>query len=763
MSVNQQYNKTITFKPSEPRNDDFDICYLTYNGKLTKIVDYFNKLPISKSKEIVKNTFDEETRRNSLQISSFLNFSNIFLYLLTYDADPYYSDINGQSTFHMIAYRGHTKLLSLLLNHQRYKMKMKSIEKIDNIKRSSGFSKLDIVKGKLSRAVHLTELNVNKFADMQKALREEAKRLIKEFVDKLGEALTKKDKEGQTPLHLAAMSKFPLSHLVCYQILDFDFFKLDETWNDYISLFEDLQTLEIKQERMCDPRRSLRLERELVTLLGDQIIKEELSPYFNSLKKEMLKKIINMQDNNGDSILHISAFHGDFRIVNKLVFFGGNKKLTNNEGKLPVDLAKDNFVRKVLTNLNKAAKSSDEKNITELVNFGQDINEKISMFSQAPIHKIIESKEEKKYEVLQKMLDMGADPNIKDSNGWSALHYACQFGDIESVKILIKANADIDSYSNNKRLPLHFAANMNYPDIVKFLLENKSNADYKDDQGCTPMHLAAKQGNTKCIEHLLAFGADLYATDFRGWNILHYAAFHGHKKTVRFIAKYDADNDVLRTTKNSQNKLPIEIVRDPSVKPFFVSLWHAAKDGDLDMTRNLINSGEDVNAPSHFEENTPLHIAVMNNHYLLVRLLIEEEGANKTLINKDEKEPWEYAAEMNKIILAKYKGCGDRNRDTIDLRDVAREAFNKMKLKKKDEYFDSTIGKGNWKIRVWNAQDFSGKICKKLNVEEHMQERKDAENNQNNNVNEEKRDNTNEIRNSDMNVQREEVIKQQTA
>ena len=40
MSVNQQYNKTITFKPSEPTNDDFDICYLTYNGKLTKIVDY---------------------------------------------------------------------------------------------------------------------------------------------------------------------------------------------------------------------------------------------------------------------------------------------------------------------------------------------------------------------------------------------------------------------------------------------------------------------------------------------------------------------------------------------------------------------------------------------------------------------------------------------------------------------------------------------------------------------------------------------------
>ena len=94
-----------------------------------------------------------------------------------------------------------------------------------------------------------------------------------------------------------------------------------------------MQALEIKQERMCDPRRSLRLEREFVTLLGDQVIKEALSPYFNTLKKELLKKVINMQDNNGDSILHISAFHGDFRIVNKLVFFGGDKKMMNGENK----------------------------------------------------------------------------------------------------------------------------------------------------------------------------------------------------------------------------------------------------------------------------------------------------------------------------------------------------------------------------------------------------------------------------------------------
>lgn len=732
MSLNQKYNKTITFKPTQPSPDrPFDLCFLTYYGKLTKIVDHFNKLTVREGAQIVKDSFDADSNRNCLEICSFLNFSNIFLYLLTYDADPYYCDANMQSTWHIIGYRGHTKLLGLLLNHERYKMKIKALEQIDNIKRSYGFSNLDIVKGKLSRAVHQNETNKTKFINLQKAVRDEAKRLLQEFINKIEAALTEKDKQGQTPLHLAAMSKFPLSHLVVYMFLDFEFFKYDETWDDYLAVFEDLQGLEIKQERMYDPRRCMRLERELMTLLGENVIKNELSSYYHKLKTTLMKKIINMQDKNGDSILHISAFHGDFRIVNKLVFFGGNKKLKNQEGKLPVDLAKDNFVRKVLTNLNKAAKASDEKNITELVNFGKDINEKISIFSQAPIHKIIESKDNKKYEVLKKMLEMGADPNTKDSNGWTALHYACQFGDMESVKILTDTGAYIDTYSNNKRIPLHLAANMNYPEIVKYLLEKKSNPNYKDELGCTPMHLAAKQGNTKCIEYLLFYGADLYALDFRGWNILHYSAFHGHKQTVRFISKYDADYDVLRNTKNSQNKMPIEIVRDPSVKPWFVSLWHAAKEGDLDMTRNLINGGENVDEQTQFEKNTPLHLAVLNNHYLLVRLLVEEFNCKIHLKNKDGVEAVEYAKLMDGPIKKKYEICEDMIRETFDLRDIVRDLIHQ-----KEEVIDATVCKSNWKLRVWAANDFSTKILKLF---EESGDRNNDLNNDNNSISNESR------------------------
>ena len=712
MTLAQLYNKTIQMKPINSLKKDyeknFDLCFYTYQGKITTIIDKFNHQSIKTSEKIVENSFSSDKKRNALQISAFLNFPNIFLYLLTFKADPGYLDENGQSTWHIIGYRGHTKIMGILLNHIRYQLKLKSLTQIDEIKKQYGFSNLDIVKGKLSRAVYLTEVNLKKFQELQKTLKKESDRLINEFISELTKYLTEQDKNGQTPLHLAAMSKFSLSHEVVNQILEFDFFKLDDSWEDYLNIFSELQSLEIKTERMNqDPRRSQRLERELNSLLGEDIIKN-LSKKFKEKKYEMLSKVINIQDKNGDCLLHISSFFGNFRIINRLVYYGGNKKKENNEDKIPVDIAKDNKVRKVLTNLNEAAKNSDEKNIQELVNYGKDINEKLSIFSLAPIHKIIESKEKNKHEVLKKMLDMGSDPNIKDSNGWTALHYACQNGDFDSIKILLNNDADINTYSNNQRTPLHLAAKNNYPEIVKYLLEKKANPNYKDELGCTPSHLAAKEGNYKCIDYLLFYGADLLAVDFRGWNILHYASFHGHKDTIRFICKYDADYDNLQNTKNSQNKLPVQILTNYSLKKYFITIWHAAREGDLDMTKRLINEGENINQQSYFEKNTPLHLAVLNNHYLEVRLLLENKG-NKDIENKHHIKPLEYAKLMLDPIRNKFNACKDLDRETFDLREVIRPLINK-----KEEILNATICEKNRNVRVWVAKDFVVKINKAL-------------------------------------------------
>ena len=708
MSKAQRYNKIISFRPlltEEDKVSDFDLSYLTYNGKLTLIVEHFNskKCSLEECHSIVQEAVSSDQGHNPLQIASFLNFSNIFLYLLTFGANPNKIDENNQNTWHILAYRGHPLLSGLLINYIRYQKKMEIIKLIDKEKENSGFSNLDFVKGKLSRAVRLNEENIEKFKNFQEKITNIAHKLIDDFLGDIMEGLKCQDKNEQTPFHLAAMSKFPLCHKLIYQILDFDFFKLDDSWKNFLDLFLELQRLETKAERMNqDPRKCLRLERELISLLGENSIKE-LDEYYKEMKRNLMRELINMQDNNGDSILHISEFHGDFKIVSRLVFYGGNKKLKNKLGELPVDLAKDNFVRKELTDLNKAAKASDEKNIDELINFGEDINEKISIFWQAPIHKVIESKKKNKYEVLIKMLDLGSDPNIRDSNGWTALHYACQLGDFESVKILKEKGAMIDAYSNNKRTPLHLASIQGFYEIVQFLLESGSDQDFQDELGCTPLHLASKKGHVKCIEILLAADADLYCLDFRSWNILHYASFHGCKKAVRFIAKYDADYDRLQKMRNSQNKLPIEIAHDPSIKPYFDTLFHAAKEGNLDLTTKLLNEKEDINEQTQFLQNTPLHLAVINNHYLEVKLLIKEgcdPNIGNRIGNDESLLPFQYAFLIGETIEKYISIPENREKDTIDLRIIAEDfGIN-----------ESMICSKNWNLKLWKAIDFNRKI-----------------------------------------------------
>ena len=46
------------------------------------------------------------------------------------------------------------------------------------------------------------------------------------------------------------------------------------------------------------------------------------------------------------------------------------------------------------------------------------------------------------YEALDRLLALGADPNVGDSNGFTALHHACLGGEVEIVKMLLRRGGD---------------------------------------------------------------------------------------------------------------------------------------------------------------------------------------------------------------------------------------------------------------------------------------------------------------------------------
>ena len=52
--------------------------------------------------------------------------------------------------------------------------------------------------------------------------------------------------------------------------------------------------------------------------------------------------IINKQDNDGYSPLHLGAMSGNDRIIKRLLLRGANRRIRDNQGKIPADLALEN-------------------------------------------------------------------------------------------------------------------------------------------------------------------------------------------------------------------------------------------------------------------------------------------------------------------------------------------------------------------------------------------------------------------------------------
>jgi ankyrin repeat protein len=102
--------------------------------------------------------------------------------------------------------------------------------------------------------------------------------------------------------------------------------------------------------------------------------------------------------------------------------------------------------------------------------------------------------------------------NIDDYNndGMTKLHMAAAAGDLEAVKHLIAAGADVNTPDDvNAWLPIHFATEQESLECVRELLKQGSflNAKSYDDKS-SPLHIACETRNIDIARVLLEAGAD---------------------------------------------------------------------------------------------------------------------------------------------------------------------------------------------------------------------------------------------------------------
>ena len=111
--------------------------------------------------------------------------------------------------------------------------------------------------------------------------------------------------------------------------------------------------------------------------------------------------------------------------------------------------------------------------------------------------------EENFIKIVNLLLKSGADVNCQNGNGNTALTIAAKEGNIEIVKILLVNGSDINHQNENGYTALILAAKNHMNDVVKFLLENGANASLENESGDTALMSAAKFINYAEVVKLL--------------------------------------------------------------------------------------------------------------------------------------------------------------------------------------------------------------------------------------------------------------------
>jgi ankyrin repeat protein len=127
--------------------------------------------------------------------------------------------------------------------------------------------------------------------------------------------------------------------------------------------------------------------------------------------------------------------------------------------------------------------------------------------------------------------------NSVSKDGFTALHFACFFGQPEAARILIEHGAAVDAVAANpmRVMPLHSAASARNLEAARLLLEHAAPVNARQQGGWVPLHAAAQNGDRPMVELLLKHGADPKLVNAAGKTAAMVAREKGHAEIAALL------------------------------------------------------------------------------------------------------------------------------------------------------------------------------------------------------------------------------------
>lgn len=166
--------------------------------------------------------------------------------------------------------------------------------------------------------------------------------------------------------------------------------------------------------------------------------------------------------------------------------------------------------------------------------------------------------------IIHFLLENGANPNLKNSYGRTALHQSIYLFLPDMAKNLIDYKADVNATDNLGQTPLHFCAMFGFPELSKFLIQKGADINKQDTENKTPLYTAVEYYTNQVMLVLLKNNANCFTPSKNGvtpyiyleaiknsYSPVAYQQFHYYaQQQLKNILKTMPENDLITLPQN---------------------------------------------------------------------------------------------------------------------------------------------------------------------------------------------------------------------
>ena len=355
--------------------------------------------------------------------------------------------------------------------------------------------------------------------------------------------------------------------------------------------------------------------------------------------------VISME-REGPEMLHKAVRGNHIEIARWLIEAGANVNAKlNNFHKTPLLMAA-HLRQMTLDSLQCTGDNQERKRVAAqrslqmlqcLIDAGADMNAE-NHGGRTALHEALLQRD---YEVANILIDSGADVNLM-CEGLPPLHRALsnfwgQEDDttgqiIEIAEKLIAFGANVNAVNHDGNMPLHLAVKKHMPvRMLQSLIKAGADLNAKDILGKTPLHLASahrigEDSSFRLSQCLIEAGADVNVEDHGGRTALHEALLQRDYEVANILIDSGADVNLM-----GEGLPPLHIALS--------NFWGQEVDMIIEIAEKLIAFGANVNAVGR-NGDMPLHLAVKKHMPLRMLQSLIKAGADVTAVNRSGNTPF---------------------------------------------------------------------------------------------------------------------------